>query len=423
MKQKLKETNKVNVVAVIVIVVTIVALIWNAFRIPFNKVVVMEAGDDILIEDFFSKDVEQATFVSDIDSIDTHKPDVYSVWIETDGKILESNLVIKDTIPPYAEAVYIETPENVMPDAEDCISNIVDETEVVVEFKEEPNLENEGEVPAVVSITDASHNTTDVNVTITVLGDVEPPVIEGVKDLEVVEGKTISYKKDVVVTDNEDPKPKLKIDNSEVDLDTPGEYTVTYIATDERGNESSVEAKVTVLEKTTKYYDDEVIEMAKVVLDEITDESMTDMEVAFAIYKWTVQNIYYNGYSDKSDWTVAAYNAFNVHGGDCFTYFAATKALYMAAGIDVIDMVKSDTSYSSHYWVMINLGDGWYHVDACPRGVPGDDFFMVTDLELEVFSSTHNNSHIFDRSLYPASATESVQDKVNYWNLTLKEEQ
>ncbi|MBE5932442.1 MAG: hypothetical protein E7263_03350 [Lachnospiraceae bacterium] len=422
MKQKKNKKILIATIAAVLLVAATTVILWNVLKVPVNDIVVIEAGAEINIDDFFYKDVEDATFVSDIDIIDTHEPDVYNVWLEAKGKIVESHLVVKDTIPPVAEATYIETRENELPDAKDCITNIVDESEVKIEYKETPDVSTEGEIPAIVTVTDASRNVTEIEVTITVLGDTEPPVIEGVKDLEVVEGKTISYKKDITVTDNEDPDPTLKIDNSEVDLDTPGEYKVVYIATDERGNETSVEAKVTVLEKTTKYYDDEVIEMAQVVLDEITDESMSDMEVAFAIYKWAVQNIYYSGYSDKSDWTVAAYNAFNLHSGDCYTFFAATKALYMAAGIDVIDVVKSDTTYSSHFWVMINLGDGWYHVDACPRGIPGDDFFMVTDLELEVFSSTHYNSHIFDRSLYPASATESVQHMVNYYNLTLTEE-
>ena len=91
-------------------------------------------------------------------------------------------------------------------------------------------------------------------------------------------------------------------------------------------------------------------------------------------------------------------------------------------GIENVDIVKSDTSHSSHFWSIINLGDGWYHVDCTPRKGSGDLFFMVTDAELEAYSVKHKNSHIFDGSLYPERATESVQDKVDYTNGVIKDQ-
>ena len=45
-------------------------------------------------------------------------------------------------------------------------------------------------------------------------------------------------------------------------------------------------------------------------------------------------------------------------------------------GIQNVDIVKSDTSHSAHYWSPINLGDGWYHFDATPRK-GGGNFFHV----------------------------------------------
>ena len=80
-----------------------------------------------------------------------------------------------------------------------------------------------------------------------------------------------------------------------------------------------------------------------------------------------------------------------------------------------MDVVKSDTSHSSHYWSLINLGDGWYHVDCTPRRNVGY-FFMNTDAELEAYSVQNRNSHIFDSSLYPPRATESLQERVDYQN-------
>jgi hypothetical protein len=227
-------------------------------------------------------------------------------------------------------------------------------------------------------------------------------------------GDPIAYKAGITVTDNETASPKLTVDNSKVDTGKAGTYPVTYTATDDVGNTTSVTVQLTLKDKPAGYVEPDVInELAMDVLAEITTEDMTQMEVAFAIYRWTSTHIAYTGSSDKSSWTGGAYQAFTKRSGDCYNYFAAAKALYIAAGIDNVDVVKSDTSHSSHYWSLINLGDGWYHVDCTPRSNPGK-FFMNTDKELEAYSVKNRNSHIFEGSLYPDRAEESVQHLVDY---------
>ena len=112
--------------------------------------------------------------------------------------------------------------------------------------------------------------------------------------------------------------------------------------------------------------------------------------------------------SEKDSWTNGAYQGFTEGQGDCFVFFATSKALLTRAEIPNIDVVKSDTSHSSHYWSLINCGDGWYHFDTTPR-YGGGSFFMLTDAEILEYSEAHRDSHIFDRSLYPATPeTEST---------------
>lgn len=211
-----------------------------------------------------------------------------------------------------------------------------------------------------------------------------------------------------------DQNPTLDIDNSKVNLNKAGTYEVVYTATDSAGNTLSASSKITIKEKPKGYVDKEdVYALAKKVVDQIINDSMTDMEKAFAIYRWTKTNIGYTGTSNKDSWTIGAYQAFTKKSGDCFNYYAAAKAMLDVCGIQNVDIVKSDTSHSAHYWSLINLGDGWYHFDATPRK-GGGNFFMLTDAELAAYSTKHKNSHIFDSSLYPERATVSVQDKINY---------
>lgn len=256
--------------------------------------------------------------------------------------------------------------------------------------------------------------------------DTEPPVITGTKDITITIGDSVSYRAGVTVTDNEDENPILTIDNSKVDLAKAGKYEVTYTATDASGNTASATITLTVKEKSTETGADPtdleqaVEQKAQKILSSIKKDGMNDMEVAFAIYRWCTRNIGYVNDSDKSNWLKAADQAFTKRSGDCFNYFAAAKALLDAAGIENMDIVKSDTSHSRHYWSLINLGDGWYHFDTTPRKGSGDLFFMVTDEELLTYSKAHNNSHIFDLTKYPKRATESVQDKVDYANGKIK---
>lgn len=324
-----------------------------------------------------------------------------------------------DTTPPTAEAVPAVVQAGELPDPSALVTNIQDESEVTVSWLRQPDMTQGGETTALVLLTDAAGNTATVEVNVTVIVDEEPPVIAGAVDLEFYVGDPIAYKAGITVTDNQTQYPKLVVDNSQVDTSKAGTYPVTYTATDDAGNSVSVTVELTLVDKPEGYVEPEIVYgLAQEVLDQITTEEMTDMEVAFAIYRWVSTNIAYTGHSDKSSWTGGAYQAFTERAGDCFNYYAAAKAMYEVAGIENVDIVKEvteETSSSSHYWSLINLGDGWYHVDCTPRSNPGQ-FFMNTDDELLAYSRENRNCHNFIGSLYPDRATESVQDRVDYEN-------
>lgn len=399
----------VAVLAVLLLALVFRYLLWN----PLNQDVTLEAGDKITIEQFIASD--KAEFVTDVSKIDTKKPATHTLVISVDGREYETTIVIRDTKAPSAEAVELSTKLGILPKAEEFVTNVRDCSEVSYKYKTVPDVSTGGIKDVVVIVKDSFGNETEIVSKVTVITDEEAPVITGTKNIEIFLGGTVSYRTGITVTDNEDPNPTLSIDNSQVKLDEVGTYPVTYTATDASGNTSSVTITITVKKKPANYVDEEtVLELAKEVLDKITNDSMSKQEIVFAIYKWTWSNIAYKDSSDKSSWVKGAYQAFKNKTGDCFTYFAAAKALYMVAGIDNVDIEKSDTSHSRHYWSLVNIGDGWYHVDCTPRKGNDDKFFMVTDEELEAYSVKHSNSHIFDKSKYPERATKSIQDKKFY---------
>ncbi len=241
--------------------------------------------------------------------------------------------------------------------------------------------------------------------------DTVAPVISGVVDQLIYEGDTISYMSGVTATDDHDKNPKINVDSSKVDLTKPGEYKVTYTATDASGNESSVTATITVLKKQENHVDLETIyAAADAKLAKITKLDAPVREQVEDIYNWARSNFAYGGHSDREDWRQSAYVMLTEGRGDCYGYFAVTKLMFERLGIENIDVVKVKNfeTDSNHFWSLVSVdgGETYYHFDATPRVGAGDDFCLVTDEFLDAYSTSHKNSHNRDKSLYPATPLE-----------------
>lgn len=260
--------------------------------------------------------------------------------------------------------------------------------------------------------------------------DTVSPVIEVVPfvDHSVYLEDSIPYKSYVTYSDDKTPADKLalQVDRSNVDITKAGTYDVIYTVTDEAGNTASVTIQLTIKAKPTGYVEPEVAYgYAKQVLAQITNDNMSKAEVAAAIYNYVKLNIGYSGSSDKNrGWAAGAVDGFTKHAGDCYTYYATAKALYDVAGIPNVDVVKvktAQTSQSSHYWSLIDIGDGWYHVDCTPRANNyTESFFLYTDEEMLAYSRNNKNCFNFDLDAYPARETESVQSHIKMSSSSLK---
>ena len=247
-----------------------------------------------------------------------------------------------------------------------------------------------------------------------------PPVVKAA-DMEIFAGDSVSYKKNVIVTDNEDENPKIVVDSSKVDLQTPGKYPVIYTVTDKAGNRTELKITITVKKKpavdmaSVEKYNDK---RAKEILAEITDSSMNTMQKAFAIYCWAKSSIIYIGDSDKSNYKVAAKEGFENMAGDCYTYYAVSKVLLeKIGGVQIYDMVKLRESSADprHFWMLINIGSGWYHFDSTPYKDGYDYFFMVTQSELDAWDNKYRpGCHNYAKDGVPELSTKSVQKQLNY---------
>ncbi len=389
------------------------------------KNVTLEAGDRIELAMFLRDpgDLSAASFRSDVWTLDTSVPGEHNVVITVDGRNYASTLTVRDTVAPYGEPVTVSVTQGNMPDPAQCVKNIVDVTGVTVSFQEEPDVSTRGQHAAVVLLTDAGGNSTAIICMVNVYADSVPPVIRGFHDMTAYIGDEVDFRGGVTVTDSVDTEPTLDVDLSQVNFQIAGTYQVTYRARDKAGNTSEATVSLVLREhRTNDVAETVVISLARDVLARFTNSRMDQMDVAYAIYRWVRNNINYVSSDEVSTWTGAAYDVFQTRSGDDFGFFAVTKALLKAAGIESHDIVTSKTAPSVHYWNLVNVGSGWYHMDPFPRTGGGDDFFMLTDSELEFYSEAHNGSHLYDGIDYPARAVESVQDMVDYASPTLNRE-
>ena len=279
-----------------------------------------------------------------------------------------------------------------------------------------------------VLLTRGSGNTPLASDTPAPVEDTQPPEITGTKDLTVAVGESLSYRTGVTVTDDVDESVQLQVDSSGVNLSEPGEYQAVYWAEDSAGNRAEVTVKVTVVETVTVEDEDggetedvveaggkeitldAVNELADEILAEITTSGMSQREKALAIYNYVHNHIKYVGTSDKSSWLVGAYVGFTRGSGDCYNYFACSKALLTRAGIPNVDLTRVGGN-SRHYWQLVDVGNGYYHFDACPHPNSYPLYsFLLTEEQVKAYtkqcSSIRKNYYVYD---YDACPVEVVQ--------------
>lgn len=258
--------------------------------------------------------------------------------------------------------------------------------------------------------------------------DTTGPVIEGAQDMVTEVGTAVSYRAGVTAVDDVDGTVQLQIDAGQVVLSQPGQYPVVYTAADSRGNVTTVTVTLTVsapaepeqpkdpdmedpsdvlVKPSTglNVTEEELNVVVDGVLAKICTPGMSQYEQARAIFDYVASHITYIGPSDSSSWVNGAYIGLTQGRGDCYNYFAACKALLTRLEIPNIDLERVGGE-SQHYWSIINVGEGWYHYDACPhpRNYPVDSF-MMDEAEARAYSEfctpVRKNYYIYDYAACP----------------------
>lgn len=376
--------------------------------------ITVEAGGQAHAEMFLKKDWGiPISFDTPLGEAELSHPGDYPVALRYLGLTYTGIVHVRDTVRPEAvtKAVTALAPDS--PDPVDFLDGVWDVTPVTAAFGTPPDMTKDGEQTVTILLTDEGGNTVEVPAQLTVILDNQPPTILGVqKEITVYQGDTVSYRAGVTVTDNTDDDPQLSIDSSQVDLSTPGEYTVVYIATDQHNNLAVKESKITVLKKKANYVELETIRAAvDDWLSSVINDTMSSEQKLRAVYRWIRQYCSYVNYSNKEDYHQAGYAMLQTHSGDCYSFFALSKLTMEALGLPNIDVVKVKNfpRDNGHYWSLVSLdgGETWYHYDTTPR-VNGGNFCLVSDAYMDEYSENNKDCFNRDKSLYPATPNDNL---------------
>lgn len=353
-------------------------------------------------EDFLVQEGSEIRYFTDISGIDTNVAGEYDVFVIVDDTNVQTTLCVADYVAPMLVMRDAEEWLNHPVPAEAFVESVTDYSEQVdIQYKTEPDWELPGEQQVTILATDANGNVTEGCALLSLREDIEAPVVSA-GNLDITVGGVAFYQSAVTYIDNASPTEKLtlQVDNSEVNLNEVGSYNVVYTVTDFAGNFTTVSAKVNVVEQNPLWNDSELLyAKATEVLDEILKPDMSDYEKAEAIFNWVHKNVRFINFSEKDNYARGAYEGMFLKEGDCFVYAATSKYLLTLAEVPNLDIKKSSNS-PSHYWNLVYIDTGWYHFDTCPTR-EGVKVFLYTDAQLEAFSSSRGNSHVYDKSLYP----------------------
>ena len=250
--------------------------------------------------------------------------------------------------------------------------------------------------------------------------DDTPPTISGVKDVIAYIGGGVSYKNGVTVTDDCGGDLTLTVDSSGVDLSREGEYTVYYLAMDAVGNTATAKAKVFV--HRLQVTEEQLNEKLDAVIKTIITSDMSKEAQCRAVYNYVFDKISYTSDSEKGDPILAAYQGLDKGVGDCYTYFALSKAFFDRLGIENMSIQRTQEASAAmgetHYWNYVNIGDSknpqWYHFDTTHLRDANYNgkIVLVTESQLQHYNKKiredNGTFYAYDQTGYPDSATKKI---------------
>lgn len=388
------------IVALLVVTIGVGAYFYYDYSHRVYSNCIVELGGTVSAADFLKNPKYDAEFTKGT-VISTDTPGKYNVGIKSGRYTYDCTLQVKDTVAPNLQVKDLTRTKEEAPSPSEFVESVSDLSgSVTIYYGSAISFDSYGDIPVTIVAEDNSGNKAEADTVLHLASeyDIVPPVIQGQLDKTIYVGDSLSFKSGISVSDNVDTGLEVQVDSSKVDINTPGQYNVVYTAEDSMGNMDLQEGTITVIEKV--YTEEQVYALADEVLATIITDDMSDYDKAHAIYVWVKGNMGYSESTDRGDWLKGAYDGLKNRHGDCYNYFAVSKALLTRAGIKNGDIEIIPTATRHHFWNVIDCGEGWRHFDTTPRTDKTFKGFYLTDEEWMEYSDAHYHSHNYDREKY-----------------------
>ncbi|WP_028042278.1 polysaccharide deacetylase family protein [Candidatus Stoquefichus massiliensis] len=200
----------------------------------------------------FVKDVKDGNLEDvtiDSSAVNVKKIGEYNVIYKYHDKEYSLKVKVVDTTPPTfdVQSKSVALHQTIAP--EQLVKNVKDSSQTQVTFAKKYTFDELGEKEVEIIVTDEYDNQTTQKTKVKVVEDKKAPEII-VGNASVIVGNDIDLNALASVKDDFDPKPTLKIEKNELDIQKKGNYKVKYIAEDVSGNRSEKEITIQVIDKT-----------------------------------------------------------------------------------------------------------------------------------------------------------------------------
>ncbi len=286
---------------------------------------------------------------------------------------------------------------------------------ISVRYAEPPSPDALGEQTADLVLCAQNGQMRTLSVSYRGIYDNVPPIVTGLRDRSALCGEGVVLRDGVAASDNCLGEVSLTVDASAIDHTREGVYEVQYIVTDRAGNTATYSSPVYIYAAAVT--EAQLMEEIDALLARMLSPNMSREDICRSIYASVQASLYYIADTDKSDWVRAAYTSLFVSGnGDCFSYFAATKALLQGAGIPYREIKRSEGyTEDTHYWLIVNIAeDGeaprWYYFDTTE--LRQDDYnhsgCLLTAEQVWAYNRVRPYFYQHDDSLLPSIATKII---------------
>ena len=251
-KKKRRAVKKIILVILIVIIISILGFFGYKFykrseiSKKINDNITIEYGEELTLDYILKDDFKNVKFEPKLSSL--KKVGEHELTLTIDGEEFKIKVTIKDTTPPVLEVKDVQKYlDEDLPKVEEFVEKVEDLSKTSLKMSEVEKTAGEHEVE--ITVTDEYNNKTSKKAKLTILEYKGSVKFSGLTNLSVYVGSKPDLKKNVSAKDDRFGDLELTVDDSKVNYNTPGTYTIYYKVTDKLGNETVRERKITVKAK------------------------------------------------------------------------------------------------------------------------------------------------------------------------------